>query len=393
MRRRDFLGLAGAAASAALLGGCDKSLEEGLLGDCRVMKDPGRLPLVQAAWQGLDPARVWDMHVHLFGNGRSRSGVWADAAIDMPTGIDARVRKKLFMNGGCVGEDEARVDQGMVERLALLADQFPAGAKFMLLAFDFTYDESGRKREDLTTFSVSDEYAKRVAAAHPDRFEWICSVHPYRADALEALRAAHDAGARAVKWLPPSMAIDLRSPRCTPFYDECVKLKMPLLVHVGEEKAVEGAHREEFADPLTLRAPLDRGVRVIGAHCATLGPGNFERFKGLMAERQYEGRLFGDISAITLYNRADEWRDILATLPRWEGRLLNGSDYPLVGILPLYSMNAMVKAGVLDERVVPALRELHQGNALLFDFVLKRNLRWGTATIPASAYETRGFFA
>ncbi|HUL56367.1 MAG TPA: amidohydrolase family protein [Usitatibacter sp.] len=390
MRRRDFLGAAGA---AALLAGCDKSFEEGLLGDCRVLQGPERNPLVQAAWQGLHPDRVWDTHVHLFGNGRSRAGVWAAPSIDSPVGPESIVRKKLFMNGGCVGDDEQRVDQGIVARLATLAGQFPPGARFVLLAFDFTYDESGAKREDLTTFSVSDDYARRVVAAHPDRFEWMCSVHPYRADALEALRAAHAAGARAVKWLPPSMAIDLRSPRCAPFYDELVKLGMPLLVHVGEEKAVEGARRDELADPLLLRSPLERGVRVIGAHCATLGPGNFERFKGLMAERQYEGRLFGDISAITLYNRADEWRDILATLPRWEGRLLNGSDYPLVGILPLYSMNAMVKAGVLDERVVPALRELHQGNALLFDFVLKRNLRWGTAAIPASAFETRGFFA
>jgi len=72
--------------------------------------------------------------------------------------------------------------------------------------------------------------------------------------------------------------------------------------------------------------------------------------------------------------------------------VLNGSDYPLPGILPLYSMNAMVKAGVLDQRLVPALHDLHQGNALAFDFVLKRNLRLGATRIPRSAFETRDFF-
>jgi mannonate dehydratase len=156
---------------------------------------------------------------------------------------------------------------------------------------------------------------------------------------------------------------------------------------------VPGAHREDLTDPLFLRAPLDRGVRVIGAHCATLGEGNFERFASLMGERAYEGRLFGDISAVTQMNRAAALPRLLAMAPAWEGRLLNGSDYPLPGILPLFSMNALVAAGLLDERVVPGLRALREGNALAFDFVLKRSLRSGAARFADSTFETRGFFS
>ena len=378
------------------------------MSDCRTLGDLSRNPLASAAWDGLVADRVWDVHVHLFGNGRSRSGVWVDPGFDHPTGPEGYLRKTMFMNGGCVRGDEDQTDRAVVERLATIADEFPAGAKFVLLAFDFTYDETGRRREEWTTFSISDDYARRVAAARPDRFEWNASIHPYRRDAVEALRAAKAAGARAVKWLPPSMGIDLRARQCLPFYDVLAELDMPLLVHLGEERAVAGAGREDLANPLHARAPLERGVRVIAAHCATLGESHdldaspdpakaprvasFDLFARLMADRHYEGRLFGDISAITQYNRIEVLPRVLAALPGWDGRVLNGSDYPLPGILPLYSMSAMVKAGVLDERLVPALHELHQGNALAFDFVLKRNLRLGGTRIPRSAFETRDFF-
>jgi mannonate dehydratase len=405
MRRREFL----LAAPALALGGCrlPLSLEQGLMGDCGKAHDMLRNPLVAAAWQGLRPERVWDVHAHLFGNGRSGGGIWVEPEYDRPTSIQARIRHAFFMNGGCVGDDEDRLDQGMVARLVHLVDECPRGAKFMLLAFDFTFDERGRKRQDLTTFAVPNAYARRIAATRPDRFEWIASVHPYRPDAVEELQAARAGGARAVKWLPPAMGIDLRAPQSLAFYDALKRLDMPLLVHVGEEQAVAGAGRHDLANPLHLRAALERGVRVIAAHCATLGESadldasndpakapmaaNFDLFARLMAERRWEGLLFGDLSAVTQANRAVLLPRLLR-MEAWDGRLLNGSDYPLPGIIPIFSLDALVADGVLDERLVPPLRELRHVNALLFDFVLKRNLRIGARRQPASAFETRDFF-
>jgi hypothetical protein len=81
------------------------------------------------------------------------------------------------------------------------------GMRLMLLAFDYNYDESGRRRPDLSTFFISNRYAHAVATGHP-QLEWICSIHPYREDALETLQGAADHGARAVKWLPPAMGIN-----------------------------------------------------------------------------------------------------------------------------------------------------------------------------------------
>ena len=390
MNRRRFLELA---AAPLLLSGCPLSFEQGFLNACR---DPqagnfSSHPAVRAAWEGLRADRVWDVHVHIFGNGRAEKGVWIDPHFDAGWSPPTRIRRMFFMNAACAGDDESNLDRAMMTRLTRVADELPPGAKAMLLAFDFTYDEKGKRRDDQTTFSVDNAYAQRVAQSRPDRFEWICSVHPYREDAVEALVAAKAAGARAVKWLPPTMGIDLTSKRCIAAYDALARLDLPLLVHLGDEQAVHGAGRKDLASPASATAPLDRGVRVIVAHCASLGKGNLEAFEALMAARQYEGRLFGDISAITQANRPGIPARILAHA-EWDGRLLNGSDYPLPAMLPLFSPNSFAKEGLISESLVPVLRELRETNPLLFDFVLKRNLSLKGRKFPAAVFETRDFF-
>ncbi len=398
-------------AASLPLGGCPLrhlSLEQGLLNPCRSGPLSAQaLSAVDQAWEGVRPAEMWDVHVHLFGNGRSGSGLHIDADLDRPRTPMGLARRTFFLNAGCAGDDDERVDERVVARLAQLADGLPKGAKLLLLAFDYVHDDGGRRRPDLTTFAVPDAYARRVAGSRPDRFEWIASIHPYRADAFQALEAARAGGARAVKWLPSSMGIDLADPRSEAFYEALARSGLPLLVHVGAEVAAPGAGREALGNPLFLRLPLERGVRVVAAHCATLGASpdldrsanpdkapevpNFELFARLMAERRHEGRLFGELSAVTQGNRAQHLPELL-TRREWEGRLLNGSDYPLPGIMPLFSLGSFVKAGLLDARHLPALRELREANPLLFDFVLKRRLENRGARFPASAFETRSFF-
>lgn len=408
MRRRDWL-RASLALPAAALAGCKLSLEQGMFNECRVPRGQAilRHPLVAAAWEGLRPERVWDSHAHLFGNGRSNTGLWMSPHYDDPAALVARGRRMMFVNGGCAGSDEARMDQAAVERLRALMEEMPAGAKLVLLAFDFTYDESGRKREDLTAFSVSHAFAIRVARAKPDRFEWAASIHPYREDAIAALEEAKSHGARAVKWLPPAMGIDLAHQRTLAFYDAMRRLDIPLIVHLGEEQAVQGAERHDLANPLHIRHALDRGVRVVAAHCASLGHSpdldanpnpakapqatNFELFRRLMREARYEGQLFGDIAAVTQANRGGLASEIIAERS-WDARLLNGSDYPLPGIMPLFSINAFVSAGMLREDEAVVIRELRNVHPLMFDFVLKRCLRYQGARLADRVFETRGFF-
>ena len=119
---------------------------------------------------------------------------------------------------------------------------------------------------------------------------------------------------------------------------------------------------------------------------------SFELFARMMGERGHEGRLFGDISAITQTRRARIALDRVLRTPEWHGRLLNGSDYPLPGLMPIFSLDYLVQAGFIDAGAVPVLSEIRRHNILVFDFVAKRLLRGGGKRLPASVFETRGFF-
>ena len=98
MRRRAFLG-ASLAAPAALLAGCRFTFEQGFFGECQAPRVPGMAAaLVRAAWDGIRTANVWDVHAHLFGDGRSGSGIWLDPELDRPSGVVARARRIFFLN-------------------------------------------------------------------------------------------------------------------------------------------------------------------------------------------------------------------------------------------------------------------------------------------------------
>ena len=71
--------------------------------------------------------------------------------------------------------------------------------------------------------------------------------------------------------LPPAMGMDPSSSRYDPFYAALQRLNLPLLTHGGHELAAQGGGHQDFGDPRLLRFALDRGVRVILAHCASLG--------------------------------------------------------------------------------------------------------------------------
>ena len=212
----------------------------------------------------------------------------------------------------------------------------------------------------------------------------------------------------AVKWLPSSMNIDLREARSLAFAEAATALGMPLIVHCGEERAVPGARRDDLVNPLHVRALLERGARVIVAHCASLGHAldldkrsaprarAFELFARLMDERAFERQLFGDLAAVFQRNREPPvWQAILerSHQGRWHGRLLHGSDHPLPGLKWLTSLPALRAAGVLAEADEAPLAELREHNPLLFDLALKRCLKLGDARLGAEVFATRRHFA
>ena len=119
---------------------------------------------------------------------------------------------------------------------------------------------------------------------------------------------------------------------------------MPLITHAGDERrcmasASTWATRCACGDRSTpgygwwWRIVL-RWATGTSTTCARRKLGNFELFAQLMDDARYRTNLFGDISAMTQNNRMS----VVATLLErrdWHERLLNGSDYPLPGVVPL----------------------------------------------------------
>ncbi|HEY5896219.1 MAG TPA: hypothetical protein VIV54_01560 [Burkholderiales bacterium] len=348
--------------------------------------------LVTAAWEGIEPSQVWDSHVHLVGDGDSGGGIYLNPRMHSVLEPGLYARRLFFLNAGCVHEAPGSVDRSYVERMHNLVDGMRAGVKLLLFAFDRVHDEHGRPDLEQTAFHVPDAYARDVVRAHSSYFEWAASIHPYRADAVDALNKAKAEGARAVKWLPPAMAIDPASPLCDRFYRALQEGNLPLISHGGLERAVLGGDWAQYGRPSRLRRALDAGVRVVVAHCASIGDEDFAEFASLMAEKRYEKNLFADLSAITQLNRAGPALARVLEEEAWHARLLNGSDYPLPGVMPIYSLDYLVSLGMVAPRAAPVLREIRLHNPLLFDFVLKRHLRSHGKSLPRAVFHTRRFF-
>ncbi|MCP5021069.1 MAG: amidohydrolase [bacterium] len=341
-----------------------------------------------------------DVHMHLAGRGIG-SDCWVNPRMLSRRYPAAWVRFQSYLSAGHLraGDPDDRFAEGGVS----LAQALPIRGQFHLLAFDYACDADGQPLPKLSAFHVPDAYAFDSAAKAGSNFRPVASVHPTRPDALQRLRDAAAAGGRLIKWLPSAQNIDPASPACDRFYAEMMRLGLILLVHCGREEAMETGDWGHLANPLRLRRPLDMGLRIVVAHCATTGMGedldhpdqpdqpNFKLWLRLMDETKYEKQLYGDISTLTQVNHYEH--GVIELLGRQDlhSRLLNGSDWPLPGINILYQLSPLAKAGLIDPADIDALKELYGFNPLLFDLALKRTLRHPrtTARFLDSVFLTR----
>lgn len=357
--------------------------------------------LVKRAFDDIDPSRLIDHHVHIAGLGVGGTNAFVNPKMLTWRHPFHRLKLKVYMSSAGVS-DEDNADPQAAARLADLVKSIKDHGKHRLLAFDKNYRKDGTVNLEKTEFYVPNEYVFELAERYPDLFVPNISVNPYRPDAIEELEKWARRGARIVKWLPNAMGIDPSDEKCDPFYQKMKELDLILLSHGGEEKAVEAEEDQKLGNPLLLRRALDHGVKVIVAHCAGLGTNedldtrdrrevdNFDLFLRLMEEKRYEGLLFGEISAMTQFNRSGKpLRTILAREDLHE-RLVNGSDYPLPAVNLLIRTRPLVKQGYIGRSEAGSLKEIYDYNPLLFDFVLKRTLRLpGTSrAFPASIFMT-----
>ncbi len=358
----------------------------------------GARTLVRNAFAGLDPARLRDFHVHAFGGGPGSPNSYRAGALSWldPFG---RARFQVLMSAAAVVDLDA-ADREYADRLVDLASHIPGHGKFHLLAFDHLHRPDGSADRYGSEFHVANEYVVDLARRHPDLFVPVISVHPYRSDAVQELVrwARGDQPVRFVKWLPNSMGIDpdpkdpaLRA-KVEAFYRAMAAEGMTLLTHTGHEQALATSSTEqEYGNPTKLRLALDLGVRVIAAHCAGFGdypdparPGTrvpaFDLFLRLLEDPKYAGRLFGEISALTVFNRIglpggqDPLRRLLER-PELHPRLVDGSDYPIPAVNTLVRTRKLAHLGYVTWAERELLNEIYDYNPLLFDFVVKRTLR------------------
>jgi hypothetical protein len=355
--------------------------------DWRAQLSPAARSLAERSLEGLDPERLVDVHVHLVGIGTGGSGCEVHPHMRSWLSPVERVRFELYLSGSGVTELE-RADQQFIERFMRLVEARPGAGRYCLLAFDHAYTEDGTLDREASEFHVPNEYVWQVAATS-ERLVPAISVHPYRPDAVDELDRWATRGVRLVKWLPNAMGIDPASPRCDEFYEVMREHGMTLLSHTGKEMAVDADELQALGNPLRLRRPLDAGVRVIAAHCASLGKdldldqpegarelvSSFELFLRLMDEPRYEGLIFGELSALTQVNRLGEPLERLLERRDLHARLVNGSDYPLPALNAVIHLAPLVGRGLLSEEDADGLEELYRAHPVAFDLALKRSLR------------------
>ena len=357
--------------------------------------------LQRRVWEGLDPRWVLDTHVHLVGLGAGGTGCRVHPGA---TSLSSPVRyvRTRFYKGAAGISDDAQADQLYVARLVDLLEHHQGRA--LLLAFDEHYSPAGEAIPDRTEFYTPNDYVLRIASEHPQRFVPCGSIHPYRKDALDELERIAERGVIAIKWLPNAMGMDPASAVCQPFYERMAALGLVLISHAGEEQAVHAEEAQELGNPLRLRRPLDAGVRVVVAHCASLGQSQdldaapdasgarphvsaYQLFRRLASDPRYQGRVFGDVSAMTQFNRSGAPLAETLRAAELHAALVNGSDYPLPAIDPLIRTRALVSAGYISAEERRGLNQLFAYNPLAFDFALKRCLR---APSPAGAHDPAG---
>ena len=342
--------------------------------------------LIKQAFEPLDPARLTDHHVHVAGIGRGGTGAFVNSKMRSWAHPFHRLKYKVYMSAAGVN-DESNADKDFVKRLSSLVSSISNHGKHRILGFDKNYNRDGTVNLEKTEFYVPNEYVFQIADAHPDLFLPNISVNPYRPDAIQELERWAARGARIIKWLPNAMGIDPLDSQCDSFYQKMKQLDLILLSHGGEEKAVEAEEDQKLGNPLLLRRPLEHGVKVIVAHCAGLGQNedlespskpltdNFDLFMRLMEDKRYDGLLFGEISAMTQFNRSGKPLHTILAREDLHERLVNGSDYPLPAVNMLIRTKTLTKSGYITSEERNLLNEIYDYNPLLFDLVLKRTLR------------------
>jgi hypothetical protein len=290
------------------------------------------------------PLRI-DMHVHMVANGFGGSKAWLRLS-GWHRLLARFMVRQLGFPGRVIYEDLATVYS---QHLLNLVRESSLDA-IVLLAHERVHDHDGTRRDDLGSMYVPNELVLDLAAAHPEFLAGV-SIHPARHDALEELDRCLERGAVLMKCLPNCQNMNPSDERYRPFWKRMADARLPLLAHTGGEHTVPVVKRA-YADPKLLRLPLECGVTVIAAHCATKS-GLFEHdyFDDWVKMLAEFPNLYGDNSAMVSLNRSAHLLD--CSRPELAPRVLHGSDFPV----PVLG-HRLRMTGVLERATFRAIQKI-----------------------------------
>ncbi|HTL59661.1 MAG TPA: amidohydrolase family protein [Candidatus Limnocylindrales bacterium] len=298
-----------------------------------------------------------DAHVHVVGNGSGNTGCWLRLHGWRRLMAGLMLRHTQLPASALNGD----LDRLFIERLLEMVRGSSLGA-VVILAQERVYNNQGQPLDNLGTFYVPNDYVLGLARKYPELLPAV-SIHPARQDALEELNRCLAEGAVMMKCLPNCQNIDCNDRRFIRFWERMAEAGLPLLAHTGGEHTLPIV-RSEFSDPRTLRLPLECGVKVIAAHCATKsGLTDPEYFHIFTEMTRRFPNLYGDNSAFTVPIRGRHVPDCIR--PPLVERIIHGSDFPV----PVYGHFPWLR-GFIDWKTFR--RWEADPNVLERDYQLKR---------------------
>jgi len=310
-------------------------------------------------------AKPIDMHVHVVGNGSGNSGCWLRVG-RWRRPMAALMLRHIGLPACALKLDLERI---YLERLLELVRGSSLGAA-VILAQEQVHDDQGRARPDLGSFYVPNDYVLKLGSIYPQLLPAV-SIHPARPDALEELDRCLSGGAVMMKCLPNCQNINCSDRRFTRFWERMAEAHLPLLAHTGGEHTLPVV-RAEYSDPRLLTLPLECGVKVIAAHCATKsGLTDPEYFQVFVEMTRRFPNFYGDNSAFTVPIRGRHVRECVRE--PLVHRILHGSDLPV----PIYGLFPWLR-GFVDWKTFR--RWEREPNVLERDFQLKKAMGFGEGT-------------
>ncbi len=277
--------------------------------------------------QPLPATKLLDIHCHTAGVGAGESGCFVSRQLS--NSYKCTIYLKSF--GTSRTELEQKGDAFLIQKISQQLSRSKHVGSAIILALDGVMDEKGELDHEHTEVYVPNEFVAREVARTTNLL-FGASINPLRRDALERLEWAKAHNAKLVKWIPSIMQIDPADERLIPFYQRLVELNLPLLTHAGQERSFTDAH-DELCDPQRLALPLKMGVTVIAAHIASTGMNENQRDTDRLAEMMKEyPNLYSEISSLTQINKLGYLKEAVVR-SEWQGRLLYGSDFPLINTL------------------------------------------------------------